>query len=589
MIKKSIVSLLMLLILCSLNVFAEDDKSLSDYKRLIEDFYNLHINETAGVSVVVLNDQGVIYKGSYGYLDLEKKRGVDDHSVFEWGSVSKLLVWTSVMQLYENHILDLKASIHQYLPDDFIKAIQINEEITLLDLMNHRSGFQETEYPYEYTAEEQLTSLKEALIKTCPKQIYPVNTVTAYSNYGTALAAYIVAYVSDMDYSDYVKKHILEPLEMNDTAVKADLSDQIDVKERRAEVQTYAFQNQEKIELGNNIAYIDLYPVGSVTGTIDDLQKFVQVFIDESQYTKLFKSRSTLDEMLSPSFYYSNSDIPRNYHGFWTLYYDQPIICHGGNTNGFSSNVMIDLENKLAYVVMTNVAGEMTYNFLLPSLIFGTDMISNSENSLNLDGFYTSARTIVKGPKTYLSYLMTSEMKKENNVYSWQNHGQLKPVGDGLYLFENADNMRYLVKAVLSDGKIKLEGFTSDYIETDPIKYWISKFLIGAMIVSIIVTLLEGILLIVKKIYRSNRGPQVIIKMILLLELVFFVYTNNTFNQVLSIAYSMMLMMTALALMIFSWKHMKKEGMKGFTNYLYVLLDMLPIGTMLHFQLFVFW
>ena len=225
MIKKILLCKIIIILLCPLNVFADDNKSLEEYKRLIGDFYKAHIHETAGVSVVVLNDQGVIYKGNYGYLDMEKKRHVDDLSAFEWGSVSKLFVWTSVMQLYENHILDLEASIHQYLPDDFIKATQINEEITLLDLMNHRSGFQETEYPYEYASEKQLTSLKEALIKTCPKQIYPVNTVTAYSNYGTALAAYIVAYMSDMDYSDYVKKHILEPLEMNDTAVKADLSD----------------------------------------------------------------------------------------------------------------------------------------------------------------------------------------------------------------------------------------------------------------------------------------------------------------------------------------------------------------------------
>lgn len=588
MIKKLFVSMMIIIQFFSINVFAVDERNHEDYELMIEEFYEAHIDSTAGTSIVISNNQGVIYKGNYGYYDYENKLPVDNDTVFEWGSVSKLLVWTSVMQLYEHNILDLETSIHQYLPADFIKATRISEDLTLLDLMNHRTGFQETEYPYEYTSEDQLTTLKEALIKTTPKQIYPVDTVTAYSNYGTALAAYIVEYMSDMDYSDYVKKYILEPLEMNDTAIKADLSDQIYVKEDRGDVQTYAFYNQERIALGQNIAYIDLYPVGSATGTIDDLQKFVQVFLDDTQYEKVFISKTTLDEMLSPSYFYTDSEIPRNYHGFWTMYYEHPIICHGGNTNGFSSNVMIDLENKLAYVVMTNVAGEMTYNFLLPSYIFGHNAITTQDNALSIENLYTSARTITKGQKSYLSLLMTSQVKKDNENYSWENIGFLRPIGGDHYLFNNTEHMNYILKAVISDGKIKLEGFTSDYIQTSLLKYWISKFLIWAMIVSILVTILEVFLLLFSKNYRNRRGVQLLVKMILLLELILFVFANNAFNYFISILFSSLLLITTITFLILSWKHIQKKRMNSLTTILYIGLDLLPLWTVIHFQLYMF-
>ena len=67
---------------------------------------------------------------------------MDDNSVFEWGSVTKLTVWVSVMQLWEEGKIDLKTDIKEYLPKDFLKSkLKFDKPITMLDLMNHQAGF----------------------------------------------------------------------------------------------------------------------------------------------------------------------------------------------------------------------------------------------------------------------------------------------------------------------------------------------------------------------------------------------------------------------------------------------------------------
>lgn len=127
--------------------------------------------------------------------------------MYEWGSISKLMVWVSVMQLVEEGKIDLKADIQRYLPEDFITNLRFDKPITMIDLMNHQAGFQDT-YFIQTPHKSELTSLEATLRTRQPKQVYAPVEHTAYSNWGAALAAYIVQRVSGMDYVSYVHDHI---------------------------------------------------------------------------------------------------------------------------------------------------------------------------------------------------------------------------------------------------------------------------------------------------------------------------------------------------------------------------------------------
>lgn len=49
-------------------------------------------------------------------MDLENKIPTDKDSIYEWGSVSKTLIWVAMMQLVEKGKLDLNQSALTYLP-----------------------------------------------------------------------------------------------------------------------------------------------------------------------------------------------------------------------------------------------------------------------------------------------------------------------------------------------------------------------------------------------------------------------------------------------------------------------------------------
>ena len=108
--KKSI--LIILLTILTLGIFrpvtalAEEQKLPSGTDRdkigqKIENFVKEHEKTTAGMATAVFDKNGTIYKGNFGYVDKENKVKVDDDSVFEWASITKLTVWVSVMQLWQ--------------------------------------------------------------------------------------------------------------------------------------------------------------------------------------------------------------------------------------------------------------------------------------------------------------------------------------------------------------------------------------------------------------------------------------------------------------------------------------------------------
>ena len=197
-------------------------------------------------------------------------------------------------------------------------------------------------------------------------QAYEPGTVTAYSNFGTALAGYIVERISRQSYADYVHEHIFEPLDMRHTALLPDLSDNPYVVEKRKEVKGYTRDGRL---IGEAPYLIEMYPAGRATGTLEDFKAFAQALL---QKKTLFKRSETWDTLYTATSNYPDSDLPTNAHGFWSdLYQDQVILGHGGNTAGFSSSLTLDLKSGIAAVILTNQLGEKNYVEKIPELVYG--------------------------------------------------------------------------------------------------------------------------------------------------------------------------------------------------------------------------
>ncbi|MGN0632995.1 MAG: serine hydrolase domain-containing protein [Oscillospiraceae bacterium] len=463
-------------------------------ERKIRELIEENADITPSVSIRVFGQNDDICSVTYGMADRENNVAADEETVYEWGSVSKMLVWVSVMQLYEEGSLELDRDIREYLPQGFLKKLSSDEPITMLNLMSHNAGFQEPYKELETNDPEALMPLDKALSETEPAQIYAPGEVTGYSNWGAALAAYVVENVSGMDYADYVKKNIFERLGMEHTSIKPDLSDNPWAADARKKTHCYSISGGELNAMGECRAYIHVYPAGAAAGTADDLKKFAQAFLCDSADTPLFTKSDTLDIMLSPTLYYADGKTPRFCHGLEADIYGSILLGHGGNTTGFTSLLQFDRESRTGFVMMINVRGDTTYRAELPKLIYGeTDYSQFKEENFDkadLSGHYImSGGSFEKGCVSPASLISDRfHIKNENGCYVG-NRGisSITQISDNaviIKLITGKENL-YFISTDENGNIIRLENSSIDFIKYSDLRYFIEIALIIAPILSI--------------------------------------------------------------------------------------------------------
>lgn len=390
-----------------------------DLPAAIEAYVSDHEKTTCGLNVIVYDRDETIYENSFGYANKESNLLSNANTVYEWGSISKLMVWVSVMQLYEEGKLDLKADIQNYLPEGFLTNLRFDKPITMIDLMNHQAGFQDT-YFIQTADIFELTSLEEALRTRQPKQVYAPGEHTAYSNWGAALAAYIVQRISGTDYVSYVHEHILEPLHMENTSIGPDYGDNQWVRDQRMKLKCYD-SDGEPIG-GAGFYYILLYPAGSAAGTVGDLAKFARALTpDEKHPSPLFKKQATLREMETPTGFYGSTDVEKNLHGLFASYYGIETLGHGGNTFGCSSMLQFDPVSGVGMVLMTNQAHETIYNDDMYELVYGKfadSTLARMKREVP-KGLLLNTRGIIEGPLSFLGAMSVITYSEEDLDNWW--------------------------------------------------------------------------------------------------------------------------------------------------------------------------
>ena len=185
----------------------------------------LATNDIAGATISVVKDGKILFAKGYGYSDVANKTPVDpDKTLFRPGSVSKLFTWTAVMQFVEQGKLDLNKDVNEYL--DFKIPEAFGKPITLKDILTHTPGFEE-QLKDLFTFNQQSPNLGEYVKTHIPRRIFPPGKVPAYSNYGTAIAGYIVERVSGQPFNEYIEEHIFKPLEMNNSTFRQPLPENL--------------------------------------------------------------------------------------------------------------------------------------------------------------------------------------------------------------------------------------------------------------------------------------------------------------------------------------------------------------------------
>ena len=428
-------------------VFAADDRKTpsglgyDDIGGTIEQWAQDNADDYVSIVAAVFDKDEMLYEGAFGQVNRENNVACTTDSVFEWGSVSKLMVWVSVMQLYEQGKIDLNADVRTYLPDGFLQNLKFDDPVTMLHLMNHTAGWGEGTWNLQVENASEVVPLGEALRATEPPQIYRPGEVSSYSNWGAALAGYVVECITGQSFADYVHQNIFAPLGMEHTAILPDHSDNAWVKEKRAELYAYNFDGSKWNNNGQELLYINIYPAGAVTGTIGDMARFAQSFVREDH--PLFQKQETLDLLLSPSDYLGDTDIVNCCHGLWVETFENcTVMGHDGGTNCCSSSLKFDVKSGVGVVVMTSSGGKggiVKAVFGEPSVPDMSAYEGTVSNPGSFAGVYAGCRSIRHGfYKIYGLISMLPATYSGDNTYSAGGVATIRQISDNVCVLEQS-------------------------------------------------------------------------------------------------------------------------------------------------------
>lgn len=310
----------------------------------------LQRQDIAGAVVAVVKDGQVLFAKGYGYADMKSRKPVSiDDTLFRPGSISKTFTWTAVMQLVEQGKIDLDRDVNEYI--DFHIPARFGKPVTMRNLMTHTPGWEESLKELFVQDPSYLYPLSRYLPARLPKQIFPPGTTPAYSNYGAALAGYIVSRVSGMPFEEYVEKNILQPLGMSHSTFRQPLPDNL--KPLMSEGYDVASKPPKTFEL------VEGYPAGSMSVSGADMTKYMIAHLENGQYNGAQILKPETAQMMHSRIFGLVPDMNGMAYGFYEETRNgHRIIGHGGDTQWFHSDLHLMPDQNLGFFVSYNSAGE---------------------------------------------------------------------------------------------------------------------------------------------------------------------------------------------------------------------------------------
>ena len=168
----------------------------------------------AGLSVVMMREGKVELAKAYGSRSLETKEPATTNTLFAIGSVTKQFTCACILLLAEEGRLSVHDKVGKY-----FSALTRANDISLLDLMNHVSGYPDY-YPLDFVDRRMAAPIAEdELIRQYAgaKLDFEPGSRYSYSNTGFVILGRVVEKVSGESFGKYLERRILQPLGMTHT------------------------------------------------------------------------------------------------------------------------------------------------------------------------------------------------------------------------------------------------------------------------------------------------------------------------------------------------------------------------------------
>jgi CubicO group peptidase (beta-lactamase class C family) len=330
--------------------------------------------DVPGMAVAIVKDGRVLLAKGYGVRKLGEAAAVDEHTMFAIGSNTKAFTAAALATLVDEAKLSWDDRVFERLPGFVMYDPYVSHEMTIRDLLTHRSGMGLGEgdlliFPHSvYTRDEIIYKLRFMKPQSSFRSHY------AYDNLLYLAAGQVIPAVTGKSWDDYIRERILAPLRMNNSNVSVGSFLPGD---------DYAFPHERvdgKLQVIDFSNLDNAAPAGAINSCAADMAKWVQLQLNHGKYVdrdgRLF-SEAQSRQMWSPQTILPTPDPPAplaaskakfaDYGLGWGMrdYQGRELVGHTGGVGGFVSRVMLVPEENLGVVILTNAEEDGAFDSIL--------------------------------------------------------------------------------------------------------------------------------------------------------------------------------------------------------------------------------
>jgi len=334
----------------------------------------LKIFDVPGLSVAIVKDGKVLLAKGYGIRKLGAPTPVDENTLFGIGSNTKAFTSAALASLVDAHKISWDDPVYQRLPGFQMYDPYVSHEMTIRDLLTHRSGMGLGEgdllfWPHTtFTRDDIIYRLRFM------KPASSFRSRFAYDNLMYIAAGQIIPAVTGTSWEDYIREKVLLPLGMNTTNLSNAAFRPTD---------DYAFPHSKvdaKLQVIDFVNLDNAGPAGSINSSAAEMAKWVTLqlargkfpnsdkrLFSEAQSREMWSAQTILTAGERPGPLSALSSKFADYALGWGLrdYHGRKLVGHTGGVAGFVSRVMLVPEENLGVVILTNAESGGAFDSIL--------------------------------------------------------------------------------------------------------------------------------------------------------------------------------------------------------------------------------
>ena len=312
-----------------------------------------------GMAIAVVRNDSVVFIKGYGVRELGKPARVDARTLFAIGSSTKAFTAAALALLVDSGKVAWDDPVTKHLPWFELSDPYVTRELTVRDLVTHRSGLPRGDLAWYGSAFDQSEVLRRVRYL---KPRWSFRSTYGYQNIMFLAAGEVVEAASGASWSDFLKARIFTPLGMTSTNTSVTALGDGDVATPHDKiddtVRAIAWRNID------NIA-----PAGAINSNVTDMAQWVRLQLGHGSYGgRRLISDSAVEEMHTPQIVVRMSKDAREtfpdahfmaYGLAWFLrdFHGKKFVGHGGAIDGMRAEVGLIPEARLGVVVLCNLGG----------------------------------------------------------------------------------------------------------------------------------------------------------------------------------------------------------------------------------------